>query len=75
MEAEVDYGECLRLSELIGLQCSLCMNIAFPPVSTCPACKNEELETIHLERDGKLISYTVIEDPIAELKSLMFRAL
>ena len=44
---------------LLGSQCSNCGVVTFPAQSGCPACCGQDTETIELERQGKLWTWTV----------------
>jgi len=41
-------------------KCEKCGNIYFPKRLVCGECGNSKFKSIHLDRQGKLISYTVI---------------
>ena len=41
-------------------KCKSCGKIFFPPRLVCNECKSREFETIQLNREGKVLTYTVI---------------
>ena len=41
-------------------KCSKCGKIFFPPRLICDACKSKEFEKIKLQKEGKILTYTVI---------------
>jgi len=45
---------------LEAAKCKSCGLVAFPPRIICPNCKGRTFETIALNDEGKLLSYTVI---------------
>ncbi len=45
---------------LEAAKCKSCGNVAFPPRIICPNCKGRAFETIALNDEGRLLSYTVV---------------
>ena len=41
-------------------KCKKCGKVYFPPRIICAECKSQEFETINLQREGKLLTYTII---------------
>lgn len=41
-------------------KCSGCGEISFPPRIVCPQCKGKKFETIRLNDEGILLTYTVV---------------
>ncbi len=41
-------------------KCKSCGKIFFPPRLVCDKCKSREFETIQLNREGKVLTYTII---------------
>jgi uncharacterized OB-fold protein len=41
-------------------KCKKCGQIYFPPRLVCPECKSNQFETIKLNPEGKLLTYTII---------------
>ena len=41
-------------------KCKACGNISFPPRLVCPECGKDEFETVALNGEGKLLTYTII---------------
>jgi uncharacterized protein len=41
-------------------KCKKCGQIYFPPRLICPECKSNQFETIRLNPEGKLLTYTII---------------
>ena len=41
-------------------KCKKCGQIYFPPRLICPECKSNQFETIKLNPEGKLLTYTII---------------
>ncbi|MBI3193738.1 MAG: Zn-ribbon domain-containing OB-fold protein [Ignavibacteriae bacterium] len=54
------HREIPQRYRLEAAKCSSCGNISFPPRLVCPECKARKFETIKLNDEGKLITYTVI---------------
>jgi uncharacterized OB-fold protein len=49
-------------------QCVSCGKIFFPPRLICPGCQSREFKTIHLKRQGTLLTYTIIRVPPSPFK-------
>jgi len=41
-------------------KCKKCGKVYFPPRIICAECKSQEFETINLQREGKILTYTII---------------
>lgn len=41
-------------------QCKKCRKVLFPPRLVCPECRGREFETVRLPREGKILTYTII---------------
>ena len=41
-------------------KCKSCGKVNFPPRLVCPECKSREFETIKLNDEGKILTYTII---------------
>jgi uncharacterized OB-fold protein len=41
-------------------KCKKCGQVYFPPRIVCPKCKSRQFETIKLNPEGKLLTYTII---------------
>ena len=41
-------------------KCKQCGHISFPPRLVCPKCKSKSFETVHLSREGKILTFTII---------------
>jgi hypothetical protein len=41
-------------------KCNKCGFISFPPRLICPRCKSKSFETINLNGEGKILTYTII---------------
>jgi hypothetical protein len=41
-------------------KCKKCGEVSFPPRLVCPKCKSQEFETIRLNEEGKLVTFTII---------------
>lgn len=56
---------------LIGSKCSQCGKVFFPKRVICPECRRKgKLDDIHLSGKGKIYTYSVINTPTDEFKSL-----
>ena len=51
-----------------AVQCEKCGKIFFPPRRICSACKANELKKIHLSRNGKVLTFTVIRVPPSQFR-------
>jgi len=41
-------------------KCKQCGHISFPPRLVCSKCKSSEFETVRLQDEGKILTYTII---------------
>lgn len=56
---------------LIGSKCSQCGTVFFPKRVICPECRRKgELEDIKLKGEGKIHTYSVINTPTEEFKTI-----
>ncbi|MCD6208770.1 MAG: Zn-ribbon domain-containing OB-fold protein [Thermoproteales archaeon] len=53
---------------LIGGKCKKCGKSFYPFRRICPRCGSEEVEEVHLPREGKLLYYTVIRAPPSDFE-------
>lgn len=49
-------------------KCKKCGKVFFPPRLICNACKSREFESVNLDRNGKLLTYTIIRVPPSQFK-------
>ena len=49
---------------LIGSQCQVCGEVAFPKQTGCPNCCSENVEEIQFGAKGKLYSFTNVNHPV-----------
>jgi uncharacterized OB-fold protein len=54
------FEETAGKSALVGARCRQCGQIIFPRRETCLKCLGHDLELIHLSRNGKLYTYTIV---------------
>lgn len=54
------FREIPRRYRLEAAKCKNCGKVLFPARLVCPECKTREFETIRLNPEGKLLTYTVI---------------
>ena len=56
---------------LIGSKCSQCGTVFFPKRVLCPECRRKgKLEDIQLKGEGKIHTYSVINTPTDEFKTI-----
>jgi len=56
---------------LIGSKCSQCGTVFFPKRVICPECRRKgELDDIKLKGEGKIHTYSVINTPTPEFKTI-----
>ncbi len=75
---EWDAGECasefyinLRdKGKITATKCTNCDKTYLPPRNTCPQCFDELTEWVEVEKEGKLVTYTVVnyEEPLIQPK-------
>ncbi|MEM1545376.1 MAG: Zn-ribbon domain-containing OB-fold protein [Candidatus Methanomethylicia archaeon] len=58
----------LEEGKLVAAKCSKCGVIVFPPRPICPSCYSESLVWIELEKEGEIITYTIIHVAPPSLK-------
>ncbi|MFO7890917.1 MAG: Zn-ribbon domain-containing OB-fold protein [bacterium] len=49
-------------------KCKKCGKIFFPPRQVCSGCKSENFDSITLNREGKILTYTIIRVPPSQFK-------
>ena len=49
-------------------QCAQCGKIFFPPRLICSSCKSKKFKMIELNRNGELLTYTIIRVPPSQFK-------
>lgn len=54
------WREMPQRYRLEAARCLNCGKISFPPRKICPNCKERSFETVQLEREGKLLTFTII---------------
>ncbi len=73
---EWDAGECasefyIKLRDegkITATKCEKCDRSYLPPRSTCPECFDELTEWVEVEKEGELVSYTIVnyEEPLIQ---------
>jgi uncharacterized OB-fold protein len=53
-----------RYYRLVGNKCVKCGMEFFPPVYKCRKCGSEELEDKEMPKEGKIITYTQLHEPL-----------
>ncbi len=48
---------------LVGMQCTKCKALYFPPRELCKKCKSTKLTPYKFKGNGKIVTYTVIRVP------------
>lgn len=54
------YQRGLEDGKLLGLKCSQCHAVTFPPMAVCRSCQSRELEITELAGLGVLRTFTVV---------------
>lgn len=57
------YQEFLRQGKFMGLKCTGCGAVIFPPQAICRDCKGMEFERIPIKNTGHIRTFTVIRVP------------
>ena len=57
------FEETSGRGSLIGARCRQCGQVIFPVRETCLNCLGQDLEPVHLSRNGKLYAYTIVHMP------------
>ncbi|MFH1756112.1 MAG: Zn-ribbon domain-containing OB-fold protein [Candidatus Latescibacterota bacterium] len=57
------WRECPQRYRMEAAKCTKCGKVFFPPRLVCNACRAETFETVILPREGKIISYSLINVP------------
>ena len=55
-----DYQEGLANGKLMGVTCSSCNKILFPPAGVCRECGQTDLAPVELKGEGTIRTFTVI---------------
>ena len=53
-----------RYYRLIGNKCVKCGKEYFPPVYRCRSCGSEHLEDKEMPKEGKIVTYTQLHEPL-----------
>jgi scaffold protein (connect acetoacetyl-CoA thiolase and HMG-CoA synthase) len=59
-----------RYYRLIGSRCSECGTEYFPPVYRCRACGSERIKDKEMPREGEIITYTQLHEPLPGFEAL-----
>lgn len=54
------FFNALAENKIMATRCRDCETIYFPPQADCAKCRKDNIEWIELPREGKLVTYTVI---------------
>lgn len=49
-------------------KCEKCGKVFFPPRQICSKCKSKKFETVNLNRNGNVLTYTIIRIPPSQFK-------
>lgn len=60
VEKTKQFFNALADNKILTTKCKDCGEIYFPPQVDCPKCKTNNIEWIELPKEGRLITYTVI---------------
>ncbi len=63
------YRYCAQ-RKLMGVKCSKCGAILWPPREVCPKCLGSELEWYEFKGRGRLLTYTLIHFPPIQFQAL-----
>ncbi len=63
MPAPKYWREIPQRYRLEGAKCKGCGQVYFPPRLICSSCKSREFEMVNLQREGELLTYTIIRVP------------
>ena len=55
-----DYNETLKQDRLLGIKCRTCGAATVPPKMACRQCSGTDVETIELEGDGQIRTFTTV---------------
>jgi uncharacterized OB-fold protein len=64
------YYDKLANGELVGLKCTECGTVSFPPKAICNSCGNLETEWISMSGRGELRIYSVVNYPGGEFQEV-----
>ena len=53
-----------RYYRLVGNRCKKCGREYFPPVYRCRTCGSEQLEDKEMPKEGKIVTYTQLHEPL-----------
>jgi uncharacterized OB-fold protein len=57
------WRECPQRYRLEAAKCTQCGKVFFPPRLICDACRAETFDTVILPRDGKIVTFSLINVP------------
>ena len=60
MSVPTYWREMPQRYRLEASKCINCGSIHFPPRKICPKCRQRSFEPVQLDREGKLLTYTII---------------
>jgi uncharacterized OB-fold protein len=58
-----------RYYRLIGSRCKDCGDEFFPPVYKCKGCGSEHMVDREMPRNGKIVTYTLLHEPLPGFES------
>ena len=58
-----------KLIKLVGTECARCGYVCYPPKAACPRCGSREIREIYLPREGKVLTYTILNVPVEGFES------
>jgi uncharacterized OB-fold protein len=56
--------------KLMGIRCSKCNALLWPPRQICPKCFGDKFEWVQFQGKGKLLTYTIIHFPPTQFQAL-----
>lgn len=54
------HREIPQRYRLEAAKCAACGEISFPPRLVCPKCKSRKFDTVRLDDEGTLLTYTIV---------------
>jgi uncharacterized protein len=54
-----------RYYRMLGSRCDKCGAEAFPPVNICKVCRSEDLSSVEMPKNGKLLSFTLQKESVS----------
>ncbi len=64
------FYEFIGERKLMAVKCRSCTSLLLPPKNVCPRCFSTDLEWTELEKNGKLLTYTVIHVSPRQFQSM-----